>query len=160
MKLSTQLKRLQADLQEWASAQGGSAAIAGDPVHLWQLLQTKPGAVRAVVLWVSDDPRGEHRESGVAERSFTVVISRGRGFTLDRSTSLVDGAAGGAPLFDLVEEARDVLRGIAFAGDDTESILEVGRIGVFDTGQHLADAYSIDCQIGVQYPAIGTVDTE
>ena len=160
MKISTQLKRIAADLQEWASGQGGTAAIAGDIAHAWNLLQNKPGAVRVVVLWIEDIPRGEHHEAGVADRKFTVLLSRGRGFTLDPATPLVETTASGKPMYDLAEELRDVLRGIAFDGDDTESILEVDRVGAFDAGQRLTDAQSIDCQIGVQYPAIGQTDTE
>lgn len=154
MTIAEQLNQVADALKTWAAAQGGTAEVAADPFHLLAMLQHKPGSVRAVVLFGGEQKRGEFEETGAVDRGFSVILSRGRGFTAEPSASLVKGAAGGRPLFDLVEEARQQIRGLSFAEETTEVTPNYLGCELFPSAEGKAvDAYQLNFQIGVQLPA-------
>ena len=161
MTIAAQLNAVVAALKAWCETRGSTAEVAGDPFHLLALLQTKPGSVRAVVLFAGETKRGEIEESGIVDRSFSVVLSRGQGLTLSPGDSLVKGAGGGPPLFQLVEEARQIVRGLQF--EDT-LVIPIDSLTTEVTPNYLGcepfavddkrlDAYQLNFQIGTQLPA-------
>lgn len=152
MTISAQLKQVAAALQTWAVQKGGSAEIAGDPFHLLSLLQHKPGSVRAAVLFAAETKRGEFEEASMVDRGFTVVISRGRGLAAVPTDSLVKGQGDGQPLFDLVEEARQIIRGLSFSADTTEVTPNYTGCEPFAVDGKAIDAYQLSFQIGTQLP--------
>jgi len=154
MTISEQLIKLRDALADWARENSGSVVVASDPVHLWNLLSTKPGAPRGILLFDSEEKRGDIEEAGRVDRKFLLVISRGRGFTADRADALTKGSAGGKPLFDLVEEAREIVRSIEV--ESPEEIDEVVtnhlRTARFDSGDLIVDAYQIEFSLATQLP--------
>ena len=155
MTIAAQLNQLVAALDAWAKLLNGSAEAASDPFHLLAMLQMKPGSVRACVLCTGEAKRGDYEEGGFIDRSFSVVISRGRGFTLEPEASKTKGAANGEPLYNLVEAARDVCRGLSFDADTTEVTLNYLGWEPFPAPEGRAvDACQLNFQIGVQLPAI------
>lgn len=154
MRIADQLKDITAALNDWAETEGGSAAVARDKVHLWDLLTLKPGAPRAVVLFWSEKLRGDFGNMallGRVDRTFLVIVSRGRGFKLNPGDSLTEGAGGGKAMFDLVEGARDVIRALQLDPNTTERPVDFKGIDPFDAGEELrVDAYQIEFSIGTQ----------
>lgn len=145
---------MSAALDAWAKAteKGGYAEVASDPFHLLGLLSLRPGNVRATVLFTAENKRGELEETSMVDRGFAVIISRGRGLTLEPSASLVKGNAGGEPLFDLAESARDVVRGLSFEGDTTEVTPNYTGTEIFAVDGKAIDAYQLNFQIGTLLP--------
>lgn len=154
MTIAEQLNAVNAVLKPWAEDFGGTAEVAGDPFHLFAMLGLKPGSVRAVVLFAGEVKRGEFEESGIADRNFAVVITRGRGLTLEPGAPLVTGGAGAdQPLFALVEQARDLIRAMSFTADETEVTPNYLGCEIFPTPEgRPADAYQLNFSIGVQLP--------
>lgn len=162
MKIREQFQTLHAALDTWARERGGLCEIASDPFHLLALLQHKPGGIRAAILFAGEIKRGDFEETGAVDRNFSVILSRGRALTAEPSDSLMkESASGGAPLFDLVEQARDIVRAIQF--EDTGAVpleqltteVTPNYLGaeVFAVDGKPLDAYQLNFQIGTQLPA-------
>lgn len=155
MTIAECLRRVRDELAEWMLETGGTAEVATDAVHLVTLLSSKPGAARAAVLFDGEELRGDLDTLGRVDRRFLVVVSRGRGLLLDsgdRLTAVV--GAGGKPLFDLVEEAREVVRLIRFDEGTTEVVPRVSGIRRVEMEGMLVDAYQIEFSLGVQLAVI------
>ncbi len=158
MTIASQLKVVRDALREWAAGRHGGVEIAADPEHLFALLQIKPGGFRAVVIFQGETKRGEYEELGFVDRTFWVVLSFGRSMMLDKGNALVTSRAGNLPLFDLVEECRELIRGISFEEANDSATTEITpnfkAIETFDTGDLQLDAYRIIFTIGCQLPAV------
>jgi hypothetical protein len=114
MTIDEQTKLLLKALQPWAAANAGNVKVANDKPHLFQLLGTGPGAPRAAVYFAGEKPRSKKFNdiAGRVDRKFWICISRGRGFNAELGKSLTEGVAGGKPMFVLIEEAREEVRGV------------------------------------------------
>ena len=155
MKIHALLNQVAAALDTWAVSRGGRAFIAGDPLSVFNHLGDKPGGVRVGVLFAGDVKRGELEEAGVMDRSFLIVISRGKGFTINAADSLTKGAGGGLPLFQLVEEARDVVRAIAFPEGTTEGTADFKGSQAYQfASDALVDAYQLEFSLACQMDAV------
>jgi hypothetical protein len=160
MTIAEQMQRFHAALAPWAQERGGTAAKAFDQVHALELLQLKPGGLLVAVMFESEDPRGENDELGRVDRNFKVIVSRGRGFRLDTGESLVEQTSGGPPMFDLVEEAREVARRIRFNEDTTEVNPEYKGSGPFTVEGFVLDAFEVRFSIGTQIPTWEDIENE
>lgn len=153
MKIKDQLTQIRDTLDGWARGHGGRVFIASDPYHLVTLLRENPKAMRCGLMFHGESKRGDYEERGAVDRTFWVVCTRGQGLKLEPGASLVEGSAGGVPLFDLVEEARQIIRGIQFDPGTTETTPNYLGTEPFNTEGYLVDAYRIEFSIGVQLPA-------
>jgi hypothetical protein len=87
--------------------------VANNKPLLFQILGASPGAPRAAIFFVNEIPRSQFADvGGKMDRNFWVVVSRGIGFNPEAGMSLTEGVAGGRPMFELAEEAREIVRGI------------------------------------------------
>lgn len=155
MKISEILISIEAALKVWAKPHAGTVHLAGDPLHLFSLLGDKPGGVRAAIMVRDGQKRGEYEEAGQEDVTFLVVVSRGRGFKAEPADNLVRGSGGGAPLYDLVEQIRDVVRGIDLDDETTEVTFDFKGFGPYHNPfEILADAYQLEFSIGRQLPGI------
>jgi hypothetical protein len=167
VKIRAQLEQVHAALDTWARGERGRAEIASDPFHLFSLLLENPGGVRAIVQFQGETIRGME-EASLVDRTFLVVISRTRPLSVDASASLVKTTTGGGarPLFDLVEDARQIIRGLQFDAEApadsgygptaqatteiTPLVRSVQPLSVPDGV--LSDAYQIEFSIGTLLP--------
>lgn len=152
MTIAEQARQVRDALADWARDNSGSAVVAGDQVHMLELLRLKPGGVVAGVMFDTEDPRGEYDELGRVDRAFKVVVSRGRGFRLDGGESLTDGSAGGKATFDLAEEAREIVRSLRFDAETTEEKPTYKGMGPFEVQGFVLDAFEVRFGIGTQLP--------
>lgn len=152
MTIAEQLTLIREHLQPWAEEVKGNVAIADDQAHLFSLLATAPGAPRIVIAFDTEAKRGEYEELGKVDRKFMVAVSRGRGFKLDPAENLIAGTASGRPLYDLIEEAREMVRGLVFDRETTDGIPDYLGISRITLEGANVDARSIDFTIGVQLP--------
>ncbi len=154
MKNSEILTQITEELHDWASQYGGAAEFAGDAAHLFSILSSKPGGVRAAVWLRSEKKRGDYEESGIVDVTIHVIVSRARGFRIERSETHITETASGQPLIDLVEEARDLLRGLDFSVDETEWTLDYKGFEpfTFRPEDKPLDAYDLEFSLGCQLP--------
>ncbi len=156
MTIGLQMTMLQGALQEWIQGEsGGMAFVANDAVHLWQILMTGPAKPKAIVIYDGEEIRGPFDIAAVCgrvDRIFRVIISRGRGFNQEAGKSLTVGTAGGRPMFELVEKARDIIRTIIFSisEDDAERPSDFKRVRPLEPlmREMLIDAYQIEFSVG------------
>lgn len=152
MTIAAQLNDIAEPLTWWARPLGASVAVASDPVHLFNLLAEKPGTARVAVMFEREEKRGEIEEASMVDRYFSVVVSRGRGFT-QPGVNLTAGRAGEAPLYSQVEAVRQVLRAVQFEADTTEVTLDYRSCRPFPVPpEYLVDAYQIELSIGTVLP--------
>lgn len=121
MTIAEQLQQIVAGLAAFAQENKAQVKIAHDVPHLFKILGDGPGACRVAILFAGEVCRGDgiHRDiSGRVDRKFWVAFSRGYTLESYSGKSLVEGVAGGKPMFDLIEEGRTALRLIAFTGTD------------------------------------------
>ena len=154
MTIAEQIAVIKAALVSWSKQNKGNVHVAGDAAHLFRLLANSPGSLRAVILFDAETKRGEFESSGGVDRKFLVVISRGVGFKLDPADNLVEGSAGGRPLYDLIEEGRETVRALRFTGDgqiEPEPDYKGTNRTQFE-GLLATDAYQIEFTLGTQLP--------
>lgn len=148
MKFSALLNTVQAALQTWAATYGGTAEVAGDAVTAFQVLANKPQGVRCVVWLSAEEKRGEFEEASMVDERLQVIVSRGRTMKLRLGDSQVNSIAGETPLIDLVEEARDVVRGISLPADETEVTLDYQGFDFVRDSEGPQDAYQLSFSVG------------
>ena len=109
MTLSDQATMIESALADWAKANRGRVFIASDVPHVLEQLRAKPGTPTCAVLWTGRQPLGAIDRAAKKDNEWKVIVSRGRSLRLISGESLTEGAAGGRPMFDLVEEAETVV---------------------------------------------------
>lgn len=161
MTLLEILERLHAPLAAWATENKGAAEIVGDMAglftSLWKLKQ-KPGGVHVFLAVTAGDSRSEFAEYGREDLSLSIIITRGQSFTLAANGSILRGAAGGRALFDLAEEAREVVRSTRLDGD--EPIPNYRGFRTFDGGEMNIDAYELTFKVSRDIPQQSLTEEE
>ena len=153
MTITEQMKLMLDALAEWHKVVGGSVKVANDEPHLFTILGAAPGAARTAILFDEETARSEKNNDllGRVDRKFIVAISRGRGFNLDQGKSLTEGVAQGKPMFELVEEAREVLRGLRMLGENEPVLYYLGSKRLQFQGV-TTDAYAITLGLAADIP--------
>ena len=113
-------------LTQWSGPAASRVFIASDVIDCIEQLRLKPGVPAIAILWTDESPRSEYDILGRVDRTWKAVVSRARGLKLQSGESLTQGSAGGPPMFDLVEQVREVILGIRIptvpgdvSGEDT-----------------------------------------
>ncbi len=152
MTISEQLEQLRDALVDWSVEIKGRVEIAADAIHLLGLLATSPGSPRIVIMFEGETKFGTYEELGKVDRKFMIIVSRGRGFQLDPAAQLIAGSGGGRPLYQLVEECREVLRGLVFDRETTNGMPDYLGTSRFAMEEAAIDAYQINLSILTQLP--------
>jgi hypothetical protein len=155
MTIAEQMSALRDTLDPWANQNGGKAFVASDMVHLWEIAWAKPDSPRVIICYMGEDIRGDfslaaslHR----VDRQFSVMMTRGRGFNPDRGDSLTDQRGTARPLFDLVEEAREIIR--AIIGISEELPVDYKGVRTVQLGDQIIDAYMIEFSCATDLPGL------
>ena len=116
MTIKDQLTAIKTGLKAWQTQYTAQVHIAHDVPHLFRILGGNPGVPRAGILFAGETTRNELLSDviGRVDRKFWVAISRGYDLEAWKGKSLIEGVAGGAPMFDLLSDARDTLRALVF----------------------------------------------
>ena len=154
MTIAEQLKAIEKALLGWVKQYSGSAKIANDVPHLFTILGVKPGAPRCAILFAGETPRSTNFEdvAGRVDRKYWIAVSRGRGFLLEQGKSLVDGVAGGPAMFELVEEAREIVRALRGAGTEDEPSPYYRGIELMAFEGVTTDTYRIEVILAADIP--------
>lgn len=155
MTIAAQLKQIREAFAAWQRGNSGRVVICEDLNDLIIQLQAPASGAHVYVMFHGEEKRGDYEESGFVDRTFWVSLTRGKGLTAETGASLVTGVAGGKPMYDLVEEARETCRALSFDPETTETSIDYkGTRPLELNGVTLTDAQRIEFTIGVQLPAV------
>ena len=120
MTIADQLKKIADGLGDFCKASKATVKIAHDVPHLFKLLGDSAGSPRLAILFAGERIRNEDHADicGRVDRKFWIAISRGYSLENYPGKSLVEGVAGGLPMFELVEGGRDALRALTIGTED------------------------------------------
>jgi hypothetical protein len=122
MTIAAQLLALRGALAAWAQTLGGDCHIAGDPAQFAALvLEAKPGGISAFWSFQREEAFGDCDEAGKVLRTYTLVLTRGKGFQAEPADTLVVDDAAGKAMYDLVGAARELVRGLEFTPESWEA---------------------------------------
>ena len=154
MTIKEQMEMVQDALNVWHKGVGGSCKIANDEPNLFQILGEAPGAPRTAILFDEEDPRDAENNdiSGRVDRKFIIAVSRGRGFKLELGKTLTEGVAGGLPMFELVEQSREILRKLRVTEVPEESVPRYYGSKRLQFQGITTDAYAVTIGLPAQIP--------
>ena len=161
MRIADQLKALQVALGPWAFNNGGAAFVVSDPSHLWEMAYAASSKLRVLILYSGEEIRGPFSTAAAThrvDRNFVVLVTRGRGFNADRGTSLTDTVGNDPPLFSLLEEGREIIRGMV--NISVELPVDYKMIRPHSMGEVIMDAYSIEFSCATDLPEIVAVPSD
>lgn len=144
-------------LSDWAVNEGGVAEIVHDLNHLWTRAFIKSDVPRCLICFAGETIRGDFTIAAATsrvDRDFVVLVTRARGFTATRGDTLVEDYENQRPFYDLLEEARDLIRTLAFDPSVTEAMdtdpIDYKGIKPALPEDTPLDAYMIEFSIGTQ----------
>jgi hypothetical protein len=144
-------------LDDWARNNGGIAVICHDLREMWEQAYATSQIPRCLIAYVGEEIRGDvgwAAKVSRVDRTFNVMVTRARGYTANRGDTLVKDNQEARPFYDLLEEARDIIRIIQF----DPSVCEASNLSPVDfksitpalPDNQVLDAYIIDFSIGTQ----------
>jgi hypothetical protein len=155
--ISFQCKWIRDVLSNWAKAEGGVAVIAHDLNSMWELAFNTSKVPRCIICFTGETIRGDADTAAYTsrvDRDYVVLITRGKGATANRGDTLTEQIGDQRPFYDLLEEARDLIRVIQFDPSVTEAYdtmpLDYKGIRPALPEDYPLDAYMIEFSIGTQ----------
>lgn len=159
LTIKQMLNQLQAIFASYCAVNGGgNAVVCNDLTHMWAALLQGPTQLRILCVYLGETIRNTGTPGpailGMVDRRFGIVVTRGRSLQINRGDSLTMDNAVGAPLFDIVEECRDICRGLLFDPAWTERTIDFSSVSTFNTEGNgvIVDAYQVDFSVGCLLP--------
>jgi hypothetical protein len=117
MKVSEQLIAIRDALSPWAEQRSGVASVVSNLKDLWKQAELSSQKPRILICFTGQKirgPFGRAAQSGRVDRTFNVAITRGRGFTTERGSTLTDPTGSIDPFYDHLEEVETLIRNIPY----------------------------------------------
>ena len=159
--IAYQLSFIRDSLSDWAKQLGGKVIIAKDYHNMWEVASNNPGP-KAICVFDGEDIRGPFETAaatGRVDRRYAVLVSRGEGFTAHRADTLTEETSTAA-FFELLEQARDIIRTLLFDPSVTEAMegdpVDYKGIESVSVDGYPIDAYIIRFSIGTQLGVVKT----
>jgi len=139
---------IKSGLEDWRRTYNGQIHIAHDHAHLLKILGGDAGTPRIGILLYGEKPRNEADSDFETRMDRTFWIALSRGWTLESyaGKSLVEGIAGGPPLYQLLRDAKVAVRNLRFDADSEPVPYYKGYEMLTFEGQAL-DAYRIEITV-------------
>jgi hypothetical protein len=141
----------------WANTNGQaySVEVVPDMVHMWEQLLNTSQSSRILIMYNGELIRGEFGIAaplGRVDRKFMVVLSRGQSLTFPIATQYLQTTQNAKPLYEDVEEVRDICRALIFDPNWCEQPVDYLGTTPFPTdgSGRVLDAVSIEFSVGTQ----------
>lgn len=155
VSISNQASQIVAQLNTWASANGGIAVLASNLKDNWQQSYQSSQKPMLIVNYMGEQSRGDFsvaNRNHRVDRKWGVLIKRGRGFLVNRGDSLNVGNQQAEPFYDSVERVRELLR--CMIGISEEIPIDYASIKPVHQGSEIIDSYQIEFSTANDIPAI------
>jgi len=155
LTINQQAQQIRDALSGWALQNNGTATIVSDLAHLWRMAYIASDKVRALICYTGEDARGPFSLAAATfrvDRQFTVLITRGRGFNAQRSEGLTDVSQNAVPLYELVDDARNIIRTMISAS--VELPVDFKAIRTLQIENVITDAYMIEFSLAADLPRV------
>ena len=143
--VSEQAVAIRDRLMEWASPLGGTAAVVSNLKDLWSQVYQSSNKPTVYVCYMGEKARGPFSLANAlsrVDRSWSVLIKRGRGFYSVRGDSLSANKQE-IPFYDCVEQVREQLRSMINISAEGPMI-DFKGIRPASQGTQVIDAYVIE----------------
>lgn len=122
--ISQEANLIQEELQTWVRQYGGTAAVVSNLKELWNQASMNSQVPRILICYNGESSRGTFSQISTwhrVDRSWLIAVTKGRGYYSNRGDSLSNGLNVEMPLFDAVENVRDVVRFMQNISEETPS---------------------------------------
>lgn len=137
---------IQTELQNWVASYGGTAEIVSNLRDMWNQASISSDTPRILICYNGEVARGSfghispwHR----VDRSWTIAVTKGRGYYLNRGEGLYDASSAEMPLFDVVETVRDIVRFMTTISEENPTP-DYRNIRPMQLGNLVVDGYIIE----------------
>jgi hypothetical protein len=120
--ISQEAKLLKKALDEYAQGYGGTAEVVSNLKDLWANVHINSQSPRILILYAGETARGSfsqiepwHR----VDREWHIAVTKGRGWYTQRGDPLFNHEQTEKPLYDVVEEVRDLVRWMDTISEET-----------------------------------------
>ena len=144
--ISDEANLIQGQLQLFIDTYGGSAEIVSNLKELWNQSTISSDLPRILIVYNGETSRGSFSQISPwhrVDRSWTVAVTKGRGYYSSRGAGLSDSTATETPLYDVLETVRDIIRGMTTISEETPSP-DYRSIKPMQMGNLVVDGYVID----------------
>jgi hypothetical protein len=119
----------------------------------WAVVSNREGAPKILVMVDGEDQRANFsggEVTGMEDRAFSVVLSRGRGLKVDRGAGLTEGVGGGVAFLQLLDDLVELVRSLILGTEKTIYYRGFDHFGK-EFGL-LSDSYRIRFAVGTLRP--------
>jgi hypothetical protein len=145
LRIDEIVNKLKGALDAFAQGLSGTTSIARDPYNVFELVAANPRGYLLVLHWAGDKNISEVVIHPLLAHRLEVIISRNLGLPARPDAALVQTIGTVPPLFQSVDDLRNLLLGLQFPAESTGQFLEYAGTGPLVTpeGVPLA-AYQLD----------------
>lgn len=164
MTIVEQAKDIKEAFDSWATSEGGRCIVACNIYDMWDMAANNAQGPRAILAYFGETARGDFPTAAIlgrVDRHWQLAVVRPQGAASPRGSQLTDQVGNGRPFYDLVEEARDIIRATMLDPNWCEHPIDYRGIKSMQmvNGQVL-DGYIIEFSIGTQLRMVsGTPDS-
>jgi hypothetical protein len=152
--ISEQALAIKAALDTWATAEHGQCVIACNVYGMWEMASNQSQGPRAILCYFGETPRGDFPTAAIlgrVDRHWQLAVTRPQGPAYQRGAQLTDTLGNNRPFYDLVDEARDIIRTMLLDPNYTERPIDYrGTKSMQMVNGQVLDGYIIEFSIGTQ----------
>jgi len=119
----------------------------------WATVSNREGAPKLLIMVDGEEARSNFaggEVTGMVDRQFSVILSRGRGLKVDRGAGLTEGVGGGDPFLQLLDDLVEIVRSLILGTEKTIYYRGFDHFGK-EFGM-LSDSYRIRFAVGTLRP--------
>ena len=153
--ISEEANLLKDALDAWATLYGGEARVVSNLRDMWQQASTSSQTPNILICYNGEVSRGSFSQQAVwhrVDRQWLVAVTKGRGYYANRGDSLSDASATEMPLYDVIENVRDTIRGLLTISEETPTV-DYKSIKPMQLGNLVVDGYQIEFSTANDIPS-------
>jgi len=157
--ISDEANLIQTQLQLWVASYGGSAEIVSNLRDMWNQASINSDTPRILICYMGEVSRGSFSQISAwhrVDRNWTIAVTKGRGYYLNRGEGLFDSSSTETPLYDIIESVRDIVRGMTNISEETPSP-DYRSIKPMQLGNLVVDGYTIEITTANDIPSNLTI---
>ena len=160
--ISQEARLIESELDAFAQQYGGVATVVSNLRDLWNQASINSQSPRILIVYNGETARGTFSQIAPwhrVDRFWQVAVTKGRGYYSNRGAGLLDSAVTEMPLFDVVENVRDIIRFMSNISEETPMV-DFRSIKPMQLGTMILDGYLIEFSTANDIPSNLTTTTE